>query len=45
VITIPTALKDIDEYIADFPPGVRAILEKIRTTIREAAPGAQEAIR
>jgi uncharacterized protein YdhG (YjbR/CyaY superfamily) len=35
----------IDEYIAGFPPDVQEILEKIRMTIREAAPGAQEAIR
>ncbi len=27
-----------------FSPEVRAILEKIRLTIREAAPGAQETI-
>jgi len=36
--------KSISEYIAAFPPGVREILEKIRLTIRSAAPGAQEAI-
>src|SRR5580692_7628296 len=35
---------DIDEYIAWFSPEVRAILEKIRLTIRNAAPDAQEAI-
>lgn len=34
----------IDEYIAAFPPEVRQILEKIRRTIRGAAPSAQEAI-
>jgi uncharacterized protein YdhG (YjbR/CyaY superfamily) len=39
-----TALKDIDEYIARFPLGVREILEKIRLTIRKAAPDAQEKI-
>jgi uncharacterized protein YdhG (YjbR/CyaY superfamily) len=38
------APKDIDEYIADFPTGVRAILEKIRRTIAKAAPGAEETI-
>ena len=31
----------IDEYNAGFPPEKRAILEKIRTTIREAAPDAK----
>lgn len=34
----------IAEYIALFPPDVREILEKIRATIRSAAPGAQETI-
>jgi len=36
--------KSIDEYIAGFPPDIRALLEKMRTTIREAAPGAEETI-
>jgi uncharacterized protein YdhG (YjbR/CyaY superfamily) len=36
--------KNIDEYIASFPPDVQAILERIRLTIRNAAPQAQEAI-
>ena len=36
--------KDIDEYISWFSPEVQAILEKIRLTIRQAAPGAQEII-
>lgn len=34
----------IDEYIAAFPPEVRSILERIRTTIQKAAPGAEEVI-
>ncbi len=34
----------IDAYIADFPDDVRPILEKIRTTIRKAAPDAIESI-
>lgn len=34
----------IDAYIAPFPPEVRAILEKIRATIRKAAPKAEERI-
>lgn len=34
----------IDEYIARFPADVRAILEKVRTTIRMAAPEATETI-
>ncbi|HEY5809763.1 MAG TPA: DUF1801 domain-containing protein [Povalibacter sp.] len=34
----------IDSYIAAFPPRIRAVLRQIRTTIRAAAPGAEEAI-
>jgi uncharacterized protein YdhG (YjbR/CyaY superfamily) len=38
-------LKTVDEYIAAFPKEeVQNILEKIRSTIRESAPKAQEAI-
>jgi uncharacterized protein YdhG (YjbR/CyaY superfamily) len=40
-----TAPETIDEYIAGFPPDVQEILEKIRMTIREAAPEAEEAIK
>ena len=39
------APRDIDEYIAGFPQPVREILEQIRSTIRNAAPGAEETIR
>jgi uncharacterized protein YdhG (YjbR/CyaY superfamily) len=35
----------IDEYIAAYPPEVQAILQQVRTTIREAAPDAQEVIK
>ena len=34
----------IDEYIAGFPEEVQSVLQTIRATIREAAPGAVEAI-
>ena len=34
----------MDAYIASFPKEVQGILEKIRQTIRNAAPGAVEAI-
>ncbi len=34
----------IDEYIAGFPPDIQAILQKVRATIRNAAPGATETI-
>jgi uncharacterized protein YdhG (YjbR/CyaY superfamily) len=36
--------RNIDEYIAGFSPEVQAILERIRLTIRKAAPGARETI-
>jgi uncharacterized protein YdhG (YjbR/CyaY superfamily) len=36
--------QDIDEYIARFPEQVQLILEKVRNTIREAAPDAEETI-
>ena len=36
--------KTIDEYIGTFPEDVQTILEKMRKTIREAAPGAVETI-
>jgi uncharacterized protein YdhG (YjbR/CyaY superfamily) len=42
--TNPTAPKDIDEYIAGFPSDVQEVLEKVRTTIRKAAPHAEETI-
>lgn len=35
----------IDEYIAGFPPDVRAVLEQIRATVRRAAPDAAETIK
>ena len=43
--TDQTAPKNIDDYIAGFPPEVRVILERIRATIRKAAPDAEEAIK
>lgn len=36
--------KDIDEYIAGFPPKVRALLKQIRAVVRKSAPGAKEKI-
>ena len=35
----------IDEYIAAFPSDVRKLLGEMRKAVREAAPGAEEAIR
>ena len=40
----PLRPKNIDEYIASFSPEVQVALEKIRATIRSAAPDAQEKI-
>jgi uncharacterized protein YdhG (YjbR/CyaY superfamily) len=36
--------KDMDAYIAGFPDDVQEVLQKIRVTIRKAAPTAEEAI-
>lgn len=43
--THQTAPNDIDEYIAGFQKDVQEILEKIRMTIRKAAPDAEETIK
>ena len=40
-----TATNGIDDYISTFPPDVQKILQKVRATIRKAAPGAAEAIK
>ena len=40
----PTKPMTIDAYIAGCPPGVQEVLNKIRTTIKKAAPGAEETI-
>lgn len=37
--------KNIDEYIAGFPPEVQKILERMRKTIKKAAPEAEETIK
>ena len=39
-----TQYRTIDEYINTFPPDIQKILEKIRQTVREAAPEAIETI-
>jgi uncharacterized protein YdhG (YjbR/CyaY superfamily) len=39
-----TNFQTIDEYISTFPKDVQGILEKIRKTIRKAAPDAEEKI-
>ena len=35
-------MKDVDTYISAFPAGVQEILTKIRTLIKDTAPGAVE---
>ena len=42
--TDATVHTTIDEYIADAPEAVRPILQRIRSTIRSAAPAAEETI-
>jgi uncharacterized protein YdhG (YjbR/CyaY superfamily) len=37
-------INTIDEYIAIFPKQIQSILQKLRQTIKESAPQAQEAI-
>lgn len=39
-----TDFKNMDEYIANFPKGVRRILEQVRRTIQGALPEADEVI-
>lgn len=44
MINAKTAFTNTDEYIAMFPANIRQILEKLRATIKKAAPGAEEVI-
>ena len=39
-----TTFSNTDEYIALFPENIQSILQKLRTTIKKAAPGAEEVI-
>ena len=41
----PTIITDIDQYIAVFPDEIRELLQRVRTTIKKAAPEADEAIK
>ena len=43
--TVKGSPTTIDEYIAGFPRDVQAALKRIRGTIRDAAPEAEEAIK
>jgi uncharacterized protein YdhG (YjbR/CyaY superfamily) len=39
-----TNFKSVDEYLATYPEDVQAILQRVRSTIRKAVPGAEEVI-
>ena len=39
-----TNFESVDEYLATHPRDVRAILQRVRRTIRKALPGAEETI-
>jgi uncharacterized protein YdhG (YjbR/CyaY superfamily) len=39
-----TGYKNIDEYIATFPPEIQTLLSQLRVAIHEAAPEAEETI-
>jgi len=43
--TNPPSPRSIDEYVAGFPTDVQEVLQKIRMTIKKAAPQAEETIR
>ncbi len=42
--TLKKRFVTIDEYVATFPRNVQGILEELRHTIQNSAPGAKEAI-
>jgi uncharacterized protein YdhG (YjbR/CyaY superfamily) len=35
---------NVDEYIADFPEDIQSLLNQVRSTIKQAAPDAEESI-
>ena len=39
-----TDFKSVDEYIASQPEAIQGVLERVRSTIRKAVPGAEEVI-
>ena len=39
-----TDFKSVDDYIATHPPDAQATLQRVRSAIRKAVPGAEEAI-
>jgi len=38
-------VNNIDDYISSFPEEIQILLEQVRTTIKQAAPEAEEAIK
>jgi len=44
MISTKNKFNTIDEYISTFPDDIQNILQKVRQTIKEAAPDAEEAI-
>jgi len=40
-----TMVNNIDDYISSFPEEIQILLEQVRTTIKQAAPEAEEAIK
>ncbi len=44
MIALTKQPKNMDEYISTFPSNIQNTLERLRQTIRECAPGAEEAI-
>lgn len=45
MMKLKTQYKNIEEYIKTFPKNVQDILQKMRQVIKEATPGAKEAIK
>lgn len=41
---ISKAPTSIDEYIADFPDEIQSLLNEVRSTVKQAAPDAEESI-
>ena len=41
---VKTHFKSVNEYIASQPEAVRGVLQRVRSTIRKAVPGAEETI-
>ncbi len=39
-----TDFKSVDDYVAAHPQDVRAVLQRVRSTLRKALPGAEEVI-